>query len=121
MISEEILKKIKPGARVRVFSTVEISLPTDKEKKSGSSKKERSTSAFEGIIIARKHGSESGATITVRRVLAGIGVERIFPLHSPTISKIEVLNSPKKIHRSKLYFIRKESDKTIRKKLGVSV
>ncbi len=61
---------------------------------------------FEGVIIARKHGKEAGATITVRKVISGIGVERIFPLHSPTIEKIEVLKRGR-VRRAKLYYLRK--------------
>ncbi|MEK7135233.1 MAG: 50S ribosomal protein L19, partial [Patescibacteria group bacterium] len=45
--------------------------------------------AFEGLILARKHGTEAGATFTVRRVASGVGVEKIFPLYSPIIDKID--------------------------------
>lgn len=100
MIQEDILKKIKPGARVKVFE---------------------GTTPFEGLVISRKHGSEPGATFTVRTILAGVGVEKAFPVHSPNISKVEVLSSPKKVHRAKLYFVRKASGKKIRQKLGVSL
>ncbi len=110
MIQEDILKKIKPGARVKVFSAGGRSA-------SGG----EGTSVFEGLVIARKHGSEAGATFIVRTILAGVGVEKIFPIHSPSITKLEVLSSPKKVHRAKLYFVRKASGKKIRQKLGVSL
>jgi large subunit ribosomal protein L19 len=72
--------------------------------------------AFEGIVLARKHGREAGATFTVRKVTSGVGVERIFPLYSPMIDKIEVT---KKAHarRSKLYYIRTKAVKDVRSKM----
>jgi len=60
---------------------------------------------FEGIVIARKHGKGITSTITVRKVTDGIGIERIFPVHSPSISKIEVVKKGK-VRRSKIYFLR---------------
>ena len=102
MIKEDLIPQIKPGARVRVW--------------------EGTTAApFEGLVIARKHGSQPGATFTVRAVLAGVGVEKVFPLRSPIIAKMEVVSSPKKVHRSKLYFVRNMPGRVQRKKLGVSV
>lgn len=62
-------------------------------------------SLFEGIVIARKHGEELGATFTVRRIAAGIGVERIFPLHHPAIVKIE-RRKVAPVRRAKLYYLR---------------
>lgn len=100
MINEEILKKIKPGAKVKVYE---------------------GKTPFAGLVIARKHGSEPGATFTVRTVLAGVGVEKVYPLHSPAIVKIEVVSSPRKVHRSKLYFVRTISGSRIRQKLDVSI
>ncbi len=72
--------------------------------------------AFEGIVLARKHGTEVGATFTVRKIASGVGVERIFPLYSPMIGKIEIT---KKSHarRSKLYYIRTKAIKDVRKKM----
>ncbi len=66
------------------------------------------TQIFEGTLIAHKHGREPGATVTVRRIASGgIGVEKIFPLHSPVITKIEVVSRPtKRPRRAKLYFLR---------------
>jgi len=65
---------------------------------------------FEGIVIARKHGKGINATITVRKVVDGVGVERIFPIHSPSIAKIEVVRSGK-VRRAKLYFLREAKGK----------
>jgi len=72
--------------------------------------------AFEGTVIARKHGTEAGATFTVRRIASGVGVERIFPIYSPMIDKIEIV---KKSHarRSKLYYIRTKAVKDVRRKM----
>ena len=50
--------------------------------------------AFEGTVLARKHGTEAGATFTVRRIASGVGVERIFPLYSPMVDKIEIVENP---------------------------
>lgn len=71
---------------------------------------------FEGLVIARKHGTEAGATFTVRKISHGVGVERIFPLYSPSIDKIEVIRRAK-VRRSKLYFIREKVTKAIRRKM----
>jgi len=70
--------------------------------------------AFEGLVIARKHGKEPGATFTVRRTLNGVGVEKIFPLYSPMIAKIEVLRRSR-VRRAKLYYIREKAAKEIRR------
>ena len=62
------------------------------------------TQAFEGTLIAKKHGGIN-ETITVRRISYGVGVEKVFPLHSPHIEKIEVLRHGK-VRRAKLYYLR---------------
>ena len=72
--------------------------------------------AFEGIVLARKHGKEIGATFTVRRIASGVGVERIFPLYSPSIDKIEITKKSR-ARRSKLYYIRVKAVKDVAKKL----
>jgi len=71
---------------------------------------------FEGLVLARKHGAEAGATFTVRKSSNGWGVERIFPLFSPMIDKIEVMRRAK-TRRSKLYFIREKAAKEISKRM----
>jgi large subunit ribosomal protein L19 len=72
--------------------------------------------AFEGLVLARKHGKEQGATFTVRRVASSVGVERIFPLYSPAIDRIEIIKRAK-TRRSKIYYIREKTTKAARKKL----
>jgi len=102
-MENSILEKIKPGASIRVYEKI----------KEGEKSR---TSMFEGTVIARKHGSEIGATFTVRRVSQGVGLEKIFPLHSPNIEKVEILKSPR-VRRAKLYYLRRESEKETRRKL----
>ena len=70
---------------------------------------------FEGIIIAKKHGNEAGASITVRRVSGGIGVEKTLPLSLPSIEKIVVVKKSR-VRRAKLYYLREKTAKEIRKK-----
>ncbi len=100
MISEELMKKIKPGAKIRVHDQV---------------------GRFEGIVLSRKHGKEAGATFTVRGIVAGVGMEKTYPIHSPIISKVDIISTPKKVRKAKLYFIRDLSQKQLQRKLGVSL
>lgn len=65
--------------------------------------------AYEGIVIARKHGGLR-ETFTVRRISSGIGVERTFPLHSPKIDKVEVIKKGT-VRRAKLYYLRERTGK----------
>ncbi len=90
---KENLPDLRAGDRVCVYQKIREG---DKER----------IQPFEGMVIARKHGKEIGATITVRKEISGIGVEKIFPLHSPTIEKIEILKRGK-AKRAKLYYLRK--------------
>jgi large subunit ribosomal protein L19 len=92
---------IHPGDTVRVWQKIE----EDKGK--------FRLQAFEGIVLAHKHGNEAGATFTVRKVIDGIGVERIFPLYSPMIDEIELVRRSK-VRRAKLYFVRRKAAKEIR-------
>jgi len=71
---------------------------------------------FEGIVLARKHGNEPGATFTVRKTASGVGVEKIFPLYSPNIDKIEIVKRSK-VRRAKLYFIRDKVAREIRRQM----
>ncbi|MBI2643930.1 MAG: 50S ribosomal protein L19 [Candidatus Wildermuthbacteria bacterium] len=71
---------------------------------------------FEGIVIARKHGAGISATFIVRKISHGVGVERIFPLHSPSISKIEVVKKGR-VRRAKLYYLRQATAKRVRAKV----
>lgn len=71
--------------------------------------------AFEGIVLARKHGAEAGATFTVRRNTNGFGVEKIFPLYTPIIDRIEIVKRSK-TRRSKLYYMRDKALKEVKKR-----
>ena len=72
--------------------------------------------AFEGLVIAVKHGKEAGSTFTVRRVTSGVGIEKIFPLYSPMIDSIETVKRSK-VRRAKLYHIRDKVAKEIRRQM----
>jgi len=97
------LPNIRPGDTVRVFQ--KILGQKDQEK----------IQTFEGLVIARKHGKDISSTIMVRKIISGIGVEKIFPIHSPLIEKIEVLKRGK-ARRAKLYYLRKAKGKKARLK-----
>src|SRR5210317_1146625 len=71
---------------------------------------------FEGVVLARKHGDEPGATFTVRKVSNGVGVEKIFPLYSPNIDKIEIVKRAK-VRRAKLYYIREKVAREIKRQM----
>jgi len=86
------LPEIKPGDTVRLSLAIK---EKNKEK----------IQIFEGVVIAIKHGQGISGTITVRKIISGIGVEKIFPIHSPIIKKIEVTKRSK-VRRAKLYYLR---------------
>jgi large subunit ribosomal protein L19 len=79
-------------------------------------KKKYRLQAFEGTVLARKHGKQAGATFTVRRVASGVGVERVFPLYSPMIDSIEMVKRSN-VRRSKLYYIREKAVRDVRRKM----
>lgn len=72
--------------------------------------------AFEGLVLARKHGTAIEATFTVRKVASGVGVEKIYPLYSGNIDKIEIVRRAK-TRRSKLYYVRDKALRDVRRKL----
>jgi large subunit ribosomal protein L19 len=76
---------------------------------------------FEGIVIARKGGKGANATFMVRKIASGVGVERIYPLHSPNIAKLEVVKDDK-VRQAKIYYVRERRDNTprTRRKLVVT-
>ncbi len=98
---------VKPGCVVRVHQKIKDVDAKGKEK-------ER-IQVFEGLVLARKHGTEPGATITVRKISEGIGVEKIFPLALPEIVKIEVTKEYE-VRRAKLYYTRDYKKKLREKK-----
>lgn len=94
---------IRPGDTVRVHQKV-------------MEKGKTRIQMFEGLVIAVKHGTEAGGTFTVRAQMSGIGVEKIFPLYSPVIDKIEITKRSK-VRRAKLYFIREKVAREVRRQL----
>ncbi|MBU0749919.1 50S ribosomal protein L19 [Patescibacteria group bacterium] len=100
---ERVKLGVRPGDTVRVHQKI-------------MEKGKTRLQVFEGLVIATKHGSEAGATFTVRATLSGIGVERIFPLFAPFIDKIEIVRRSK-VRRAKLYFIREKVAREVRRQL----
>jgi len=98
--------EIKPGMTVRVHQKI-------KEKNPKGEEKER-VQIFEGMVLGRKHGQEIGGTITVRKIAEGIGVEKIFPIYSPTVVKIDIKKQAK-VKQAKLGYLR-TSKKRLREK-----
>ena len=95
------LPPFRVGDTVRVYSRIREG---DKER----------VQVFKGVVIRRRKGN-TGATFTVRKVSYGVGVEKIFPLHSPTLDKIEVV-SKGRVRRARLYYLRKLSGRAARLK-----
>ena len=73
--------------------------------------------AFEGLVVSRKHGKGISASFTVRKSSQGVSIEKVYPLHSPTVEKIEVIKVSQNRKRSKMYWIRERTDRVVRLKL----
>ena len=107
---------IRAGDTVRVVQNI-----VELKKGRGTDKKEKTVKnarkqTFEGLVLAVKHGTEPGATFTVRATLSGVGVEKTFPLYAPSIDSIEIVKRSK-VRRAKLYFIREKAAKQVRRQL----
>lgn len=107
---------IRPGDTVRVTQNI-----VELKKGRGTDKKEKTTKnvrkqVFEGLVLSTKHGVEPGAMFTVRATLSGVGVEKTFPLYTPSIDSIEIVKRSK-VRRAKLYFIREKATKEVRRQL----
>jgi large subunit ribosomal protein L19 len=98
---------LKPGMTVRVYQKI-------KETNAKGEEKER-LQFFDGMIIAKKHGNEAGASITVRKISEGVGVEKIFPLHSPTVDRI-IIKKQAEVRKAKLYYLRDGYKKRLKEK-----
>ena len=107
-VAERKSLDLRAGDTVKVWQKI-------KEKTKEGGEKVR-LQAFEGLVLARKHGAEAGATFTVRKVASGVGVEKIYPLYSPNIDKIEILRRAK-VRRAKLYHIREKAAKEISREM----
>lgn len=113
-MSEDIRMNLKPGMIVKVHQTI-----TDVNAKG---EEKQRIQVFEGTVLAVKHGNEAGATVTVRKVSNGVGVEKIFPLHSPIVAKIELVREMK-VKQARPYYLRdyKKKLRQIRKIKGKEV
>ena len=107
-VIETKAEEVKPGMVVRVHQKIKETTPKGDER-------ER-LQVFEGTVIAVKGQDAQSRTITVRKVTGGIGVERIFPVKSPVIAKIEIVKQLK-VRRAKLYFMRNHK-KSIKEKVS---
>ncbi|MBI2065320.1 MAG: 50S ribosomal protein L19 [Candidatus Yanofskybacteria bacterium] len=106
-VPESKLKDLQVGWTVKVFQKIKEGEKTR-------------TQAFEGTVIAKKHGNETGGTVTVRKVSDGIGVEKIFPVYLPSIEKVQIIKKSR-IRRAKLYYLRDKTSREIRKKMKQAV
>lgn len=102
-IEERKKLDIRAGDTVKVFQKIK-----EKDK--------TRIQVFEGLVLAVKHGKEAGGTFTVRKVASGVGVERIFPIYSPVIDKIEIVKRSR-VRQSKLYHIREKAVKEIKRQM----
>lgn len=107
--------KARAALDIRAGDTVKVWQKVQEGKDKSGTPKFR-LQLFEGLVLARKHGREAGGTFTVRRVAGGYGVEKIFPLYTPMIDKIEVVKRAR-VRRAKLYYIREKVAREARRQL----
>lgn len=100
------LPDIRPGVTVRVHQKIKEG---DKER----------LQVFEGIVIRESGGKGLNGTFTVRKISEGVGVEKIFPLHSPLIAKIDVIKRAK-VRRAKLHYLRKPQTQKLEETVAAS-
>lgn len=96
-MQENLFKDVVPGMTVKVHQKIKELNPKGEEK-------ER-IQVFEGIVISRKGGERTGATVMVRKISNGVGVEKIFPVNLPSIAKVEKVKQAD-VSRAKLYYLR---------------
>ncbi len=119
-MKERIAWGIRPGDTIRVWQKIEeVKQQKNANKKVVATKNVR-RQAFEGLVLSVKHGTEAGATFTVRRVASGVGVEKIFPLYTPSIDSVEILRRAE-MRRAKLYFIRRKAAHDVKRQMRKSV
>lgn len=104
---KEAVAKLAPGMTIRLHQKI-------KELNTKNEEKER-LQYFEGIIIALKRNKSTGGTITVRKVSDGVGVEKIYPINLPSITKIEIKKQAA-VRRAKLYFLKRDYKKKLSEK-----
>ena len=103
---------LKAGQTVRVHELI-------KDVNAKGEERER-VQIFEGLVLGVR-GMGASKSFTIRKSADGWGVEKIYPMKTPLISKVDIVSSPKKVHRAKLYWVRKASVAKIRQRLGVSI
>ncbi|WP_071434736.1 50S ribosomal protein L19 [Angelakisella massiliensis] len=105
LIAQDSMKKELPEVNVGDSVRVQVKIKEgDRER----------LQAFEGTVIAKKHGGVS-ETFTVRRMSHGVGVERVFPIHSPNVASVEIIRTGR-VRRSKLYYLRNRVGKAAKVK-----
>ena len=105
LIAQDSMKKELPEVNVGDSVRVQVKI------KEGDGER---LQAFEGTVIAKKHGGVS-ETFTVRRMSHGVGVERVFPIHSPNVASVEIIRTGR-VRRSKLYYLRNRVGKAAKVK-----
>ena len=111
-MNQSLLRHVASQSLRKKIPTIEAGMSVKVSQKIKEGEKER-VQNFEGLVIAVNGGKGASGTFTVRKIVGKIGVEKVFPLHSSTISKIEVIKKAK-VRRSKLYYMRELRGKAAR-------